>query len=119
MTHILMNIVVLCSQCCVHGVVFVECVPHMMLFISACPTNCESCYWDSTAKCLMSGCKQGFARKADGTCVGECVSTHTMETYLLCIRMCMHVYIHACMYACMHVCVHMSSHLCQYNNRRS
>ncbi|KAI0209770.1 hypothetical protein LSAT2_005508 [Lamellibrachia satsuma] len=37
---------------------------------TVCPTDCESCYLDgTTSKCLMSGCKQGFARKTDEICV--------------------------------------------------
>ena len=82
----------------------------MMLSISACLDNCESCYWDTSAKCLMSGCKQGFARKADGKCYGESVSVHSKETFVMYQNVC------ACIHACVPVCMHASSHLCQCNN---
>ena len=72
-----------------------------MLFTLACPSNCESCYLDVTAKCLMSGCKQGYARKSDGTCAGESMPVCSMEKYLLfirtCIRECVRAYFSATM----------------------
>ena len=76
-----------CLWCCVRGVVYTVCSPCVMLSISACPGDCESCYLDDTTpKCLMSGCKQGFARKTDKICVGKFVPVRAMEAYLLCIR---------------------------------
>lgn len=39
---------------------------------TACPSNCEACYYDgSSAVCMYSGCKRYYGRKDDGTC-GDC-----------------------------------------------
>ena len=54
----------------------------MMLSMSVCPGTCESCYLKgTTATCLTSGCKQGYAAKSDGACAGEYVPVCNFETY--------------------------------------
>lgn len=42
--------------------------------IAACPSNCDSCYYDtddSAVVCNSGGCKTGYGRKTDKYCYGE------------------------------------------------